>query len=106
MFKKHTFDLRTANVDSTADDEIVVATLVGEVTISIANVDVAGKVPTFSNVLLLTFVEIEISASGRTADRQQPRRAVRHGFHRLLVHDHRFVSRYNLTCHAGARTAW
>src|ERR1044071_811644 len=103
MFEEDTFDLGARNVDASTDDQIVVAALVMEVAIAVADVDVSGNIPSVSHVLSLPIGQIEVTATRRSANGEQSRLTIRDGCHGCLVDYHRFITRNNFARCTGSR---
>src|SRR6266850_5189206 len=65
VFQQHPFDFRRADIDAPTNNEVIIAALILEESVAIANVNVARYVPAFAHVSLLWISEPQIPATGR-----------------------------------------
>src|SRR5205807_4299279 len=89
------------DVVTRADDHVVGARLINEVTVVVDKVGVAGEIPAVAHVIRLPIVG-EIAASGRTLDRE-PADATRRQRLPFIVHHTGVIARHGYTCRTGSR---
>jgi hypothetical protein len=92
-------DLGPGDVIARRDDHVVAARLEPEVAVGVADIGVAGDVPTVLHVAPLPAVG-QVAAASRALDGEPSRRAVGH-LRAVLVQDHRPVARHGPAGRAG-----
>src|SRR5438093_4456668 len=105
MLGQHAFQLRSSDVDPSANDDVVVAALVMKESFAIPDVNVARHVPAPPDIVLLRINRLQVTATGWAFHGEQSLSSIRNGLHALLIDNDRFIARNNFSCGSWPGTA-
>src|SRR6516164_1595087 len=93
MFQQHSFDFRRRNIDTAANDHVVVPALILKEAVTVTYINVARNVPTRAHISPLVLHEPQITAACRSPDREQAWMAIGYSLHGPFIYHHRLIAR-------------